>query len=252
MRIYFVPRRVLKLSALVFLLVCSFLTASIVYFNEAGVPATAGSPIYQGNTGKKVVALTVNVDWGEEFIPAMLKEFKKNDAKVTFFVTGKWAEKHLELLKEMSKAGHSIQNHGYKHVHFNQLSKEQTQAQIKQTEDIIYKATGKRSSYFASPYGEFDRQLVKNVTDMDYEFIMWSADTIDWQRPAPETIMQRVLKRVHNDAIVLMHPTDPTLKALPGMLAGLKKEGYRMITIDEMITNAGKDNTNHDHGSKTE
>ncbi|MGE5390015.1 MAG: polysaccharide deacetylase family protein [Deltaproteobacteria bacterium] len=251
MRIYFVPRRILRLSLLVFFLVCGFLAASIVYFNDSGIAAHHKSPVYQGNTGKKVVALTVNVDWGEEYIPAMLKEFKKNDARVTFFVTGKWAEKHPDLLKEMSKAGHSIQNHGYKHVHFNQLSKEQTQEQIKMAEDIIYKATGKQSRFFASPYGEFDDHLVKNVTDMGYMQIMWSADTIDWQRPAPETIVQRVMKRVHNDAIVLMHPTDPTVKALPQMLEGLKAQGYKMITIDEMMAADCKDKKSDDKRSNS-
>lgn len=227
------------------------MAASISYFHGTGVAAHPKSPIYQGNSGKKVVALTVNVDWGEEFIPAMLKEFKKNDAKVTFFVTGKWAEKHPKLLKEMSKAGHSIQNHGYKHLHFNQLSKEQTQEQIKQAEDIIFKSTGKRSRFFAPPYGEFEEHLVTNVTDMGYQYVMWSADTIDWQRPAPETIVQRVMKRVHNDAIVLMHPTDPTTKALPQMLTGLKEQGYRMITIDEMMCAGCQDKQCHDKCSKS-
>lgn len=241
MRIYFFPKRTLKLAGLVFTLICVFLGASIIYFNDTSVASHHKSPVYQGNTGKKVVALTVNVDWGEEFIPDMLKEFKKNDAHVTFFVTGNWAKKHPDLLKQMSQAGHSIQNHGYKHLHFNQLSREQARDQIKQAEDIIYKTIGKRSKYFASPYGEHNDQLVDNVADMNYEFIMWSADTIDWQRPAPEVIVQRVMKRVHNDAIVLMHPTDPTVKALPEMLGGLKEQGYKMITIDEMLTTSCKD-----------
>lgn len=168
----------------------------------------------------------------------MLEAFKKNDARVTFFVTGKWAEKHPELLKTMKKAGHSIQNHGYKHLHFDQLSSAQTQEQIKKAEEIIYKLTGERSRFFASPYGEKSQQLVTAVNDMNYEFIMWSLDTIDWQRPAPETIVNRVVSRVHNDAIVLMHPTEPTVKALPEMLGQLKKQGYRMISIDEMLKDA--------------
>jgi len=234
-RIYFFSYRMLKLAGLVFLLAGVLLSAAVIHFHDTGVAANARSPIYQGNTGGKVVALTVNVDWGEEFIPDMLKEFQQNDARVTFFVTGQWAQKHPELLKEMSRAGHSIQNHGYKHLHFNQLSKEQTKEQIKKTEDIIFKTTGKRSRYFASPYGEFDDHLVENVTDMGYQYIMWSADTIDWQRPAPEIIVGRVMKKVHNDAIVLMHPTDPTVKALPQMLGGLKEQGYKLITIDEML-----------------
>jgi peptidoglycan/xylan/chitin deacetylase (PgdA/CDA1 family) len=182
-----------------------------------------------------VVALTVNVDWGEEYIPAMLQEFKKYDARVTFFVTGRWAEKNPELLKEMSKAGHSIQNHGYKHLHFNQLAPAQTEEQIKKAEKIIKEITGKQCRFLASPYGEQGKQLMQVVSSLDYDLIMWSIDTIDWQRPSPDTIVKRVLNRLHNDAIVLMHPTEPTVKALPEMLKGLKEQGYKMVGIEDII-----------------
>ncbi len=238
MRIYFITKKNLLTAGILLFLVCSFLGMSMVYFNKTGVATPKKSPIYQGNTGEKVVALTVNVDWGEDFIPVMLEAFKSNDARVTFFVTGKWAEKHPDLLKTMKKAGHSIQNHGYKHLHFDQLSTSQIQEQIKKAEDIIYKLTGERPRFFASPYGEKSQQLVAAVADMNYDFIMWSVDTIDWQRPAPETIVKRVVSRVHNDAIVLMHPTEPTVKALPEMLKQLKNQGYKMISIDEMVEGA--------------
>lgn len=223
-------------AAAILVLLISFLGISLWYYNDVGIASRSQEPIYQGNTGQKVVALTVNVDWGEEYIPAMLEEFKKNGAKVTFFVTGQWAEKNIELLKEMDKAGHSIQNHGYKHVHFNQLPPDQCKEQIKRTERIIQEVTGKPSKYFAPPYGEQSKQLMQAISSIDYDLILWSIDTIDWQRPSPDTIVKRVLNRVHNDAIILMHPTEPTVKALPELLKGLKEQDYKMITIDEITS----------------
>jgi peptidoglycan/xylan/chitin deacetylase (PgdA/CDA1 family) len=86
-----------------------------------------------------------------EYIPAMLEEFKKAQAQVTFFVTGSWAEKNPELLKQMSEAGHSIQNHAYKHVHFSSLSDAEAQAQIKKAEAVIEKIIGKKTRFFAPP-----------------------------------------------------------------------------------------------------
>lgn len=223
--------------AIIVVLLCGFLGMSFWYFGEVGIASRSREPIYQGNSGKKAVALTVNVDWGEEYIPAMLEEFKKYDAKVTFFPTGIWVEKNRELLTEMSKAGHSIQNHGYKHVHFNQLSPTQAEEQIKKAEKIINEITGKQCSFFASPYGEQSRQLMQAVANINYDLVMWSIDTIDWQRPSPDTIVKRVLNQVHNDAIILMHPTEPTVKALPAMLKGLQDEGYKMVTIEEILLN---------------
>jgi probable sporulation protein (polysaccharide deacetylase family) len=181
------------------------------------------------------VAICVNVDWGEEYIPAMLEEFKKAQAQVTFFVTGSWAEKNPELLKQMSEAGHSIQNHAYKHVHFSSLSDAEAQAQIKKAEAVIEKIIGKKTRFFAPPYGEQNDRLVKAAGEIGYELIMWSVDTIDWQKPSPQTIVKRVGNKVHNDAIILMHPTDPTLQALPDLLAYLQDQGYGMITIDSIL-----------------
>jgi peptidoglycan/xylan/chitin deacetylase (PgdA/CDA1 family) len=75
---------------------------------------------------------------------------------------------------------------------------------------------------------------------MNFCFVLWSADTIDWQRPAPATIVNRVINKVHNDAIILMHPTDPTVKALPEMLKRLTEENYKLVSIDKIISDTSK------------
>jgi probable sporulation protein (polysaccharide deacetylase family) len=236
MRIYWVNRkRLWTISAALFSIIFTLLVL-VSYYRWSGIEANANKEaIYQGNTGKKVVAICVNVDWGEEYIPAMLEEFKKAQAQVTFFVTGSWAEKNPELLKQMSEACHSIQNHAYKHVHFSSLSDAEAQAQIKKAEAVIEKIIGKKTRFFAPPYGEQNDRLVKAAGEIGYELIMWSVDTIDWQKPSPQTIVKRVGNKVHNDAIILMHPTDPTLQALPDLLAYLQDQGYGMMTIDSIL-----------------
>lgn len=238
MRIYYFSKRNLLVAGMIIILALGF--ASGVYVKYASTTIAAGTeePIFQGNTGTKSVAVTVNVDWGEEFIPPMLDEFKKNNVLVTFFVTGRWAEQNPELLKQMAAAGHSIQNHGYRHCHFNQLSTGEIASEIKKAEETIFGITGGRTTFFAPPYGEYNRQLVRAVTGINYKYIMWSADTIDWQRPDPATIVNRVIQKVHNDAIILMHPTEPTLKALPEILKQLGEQNYQTMTIDQIT--AGK------------
>ncbi len=223
------------LSMAIVLVLCGIIGFSLLYYNDASVASRMKEPIYQGNTGQKLVAIDVNVDWGEEYIPAMLEEFEKHEAKVTFFVTGVWAEKNSDMIKKIDKAGHSVQNHGYKHVHFNSLAESEAINQIKKAEEIIYKIIEKRSKFFASPYGEQNRQIMQAVSSIDYDLIMWSIDTIDWQKPDPETIVKRVTNKLHNDAIILMHPTEPTVQALPELLGSIKADGYRMVTIDQLI-----------------
>jgi peptidoglycan/xylan/chitin deacetylase (PgdA/CDA1 family) len=94
---------------------------------------------------------------------------------------------------------------------------------------------GKKPGFLPPPYGEQNDRLVKAAGEIGYELIMWSVDTIDWQKPSPQTIVKRVGNKVHNDAIILMHPTDPTLQALPDLLAYLQDQGYGMITIDSIL-----------------
>jgi len=217
------------------LLVCGFLYFILSYNSSAGIALSLNEPIYQGNSGQKAVAVMVNVDWGEEFIPAMLEELKKHNAKATFFVTGKWAEKNSGLVKRMHEEGHSVQNHGYKHLHFNSLSSEEAGEQIKKAEEIVFGLTGEKTRFFAPPYGEYNQRLLQAVASMNYKLIMWSIDTVDWKRPDPQTIVKRVANKLHNDALVLMHPTEPTIKALPELLQCLEEQGYKTLTIDKII-----------------
>lgn len=244
MKFYVFKGKVLIGAAIAVVLAVVVAAIAFSAIRDRSIAVGGPEPIFQGNTGDKMVAISVNVDWGEEFLPAMLDEFKKSNAQVTFFVTGRWAEKNTDMLRQMAQAGHSIQNHGYRHVHFNALNAEEIGSEIKKAEDIIFNITGKKSSFFASPYGEYNPRLVKAVNGIDYQYIMWSVDTIDWQKPTPETIVSRVMKKVHNDAIILMHPTEPTVKALPTLLNQLQAQGYQMVTVDQ-ITSGKSDGPNN-------
>ncbi|MDO4539527.1 MAG: polysaccharide deacetylase family protein [Syntrophomonadaceae bacterium] len=235
MKVFFFSKRTLFMLALLLGLAVLGVMVADMMRPALETTAEAGAPYYQGNSGDKAVALTVNVDWGEECIPEMLDIFAEQKVKVSFFPTGQWAEKNPELLKEMNTAGHSIQNHGYKHVHCDQLSCAQVKEQILKGQEIIADITGETPKYFASPYGEHADQVVQAAEELDYCFIMWSLDTIDWQRPSPATINQRILSRAHNDAIILMHPVKETVQALPDMIKGLKEQGYDFYTIDRLL-----------------
>lgn len=77
--------------------------------------------------------------------------------------------------------------------------------------------------------------VIKSAEEAGYTTIYWSLDTIDWQRPDPSVILDRVLPRAHNGAIVLMHPTAPTVNALPDMVKGLKEEGYQLVKVSSLL-----------------
>lgn len=60
-------------------------------------------------------------------------------------------------------------------------------------------------------------------------------DTIDWNNPSPQTIVDRVMSKYHNGAIVLMHPTKNTVEALPQIINQLKEKGYKITKVSEVI-----------------
>lgn len=196
---------------------------------------TAGAPVYQGSNKEKKVALTFNVVWGEEYVPQILDVLRKNDVPATFFIGGQWAEDFPNLTKQIAQNGYEIGNHGYSHPHPDNISHFANLEEIKKTETAIESSCGIKTQLFAPPYGERGEAVLKAAEDAGYHTILWSVDTIDWQRPEPSVIVKRVVEKIHNGAIVLMHPTAPTVHALPVIIAELKKEGYEIVKVTVLL-----------------
>lgn len=178
------------------------------------------------------LTFTCNVDWGEEVIPDMLDIFRENQIKVTFFVSGKWAENNPELLKQMALDGHEIQNHGYGHKLCTQISVEKAKEEILKTEAAILDVIGVKTTVFAPPSGDFDDTTVDLCQQLGYTLSLWSADTIDWKEESTaEVIKQRILKKELNGAIVLMHPKSETVKALPDLIQEIKAQNIEIVPL---------------------
>lgn len=234
MRFYFFDRPSIR-QKLLLAVSAAFLFAAGMFFSGRSEPVSHSQPIYQGSGRYKEVAITVNVFWGEEYIPQMLDILRQKNVKATFFLGGTWVKKYPELAALIAREEHEIGSHGYSHPHPDQLSKSGNLREIQKAEDIIYRATGIRPKLFAPPYGERGPAVLEAADDAAYTTILWSVDTVDWQLPPPEIIVRRVTGRVHNGAIILMHPTAPTVKALPEMIDRLKKEGYQVVTVSRLL-----------------
>ncbi len=199
------------------------------------LPAVQPQPIYQGSSREKEIALTINVFWGEEYLPQMLEIFAREKVPATFFIGGRWAEQFPVLTRKIHQQGHEIGSHGYTHPHPDQLSVSGNLKDIRRAEEVLVKITGDRPKLFAPPYGEHGPTVLQAAREAGYRTILWSVDTVDWQRPEPQMISNRVLEKAHNGAIVLMHPTAPTVEALPVIIQELKSRGYRLVTVSQLL-----------------
>ncbi|MDR7856220.1 polysaccharide deacetylase family protein [Tissierella sp.] len=235
MRLIIINKKTLFTISIILFISLLLILATYIYNNKTEEIFNP-DVYYKGNIDEKTIAFACNVDWGNDYIPPMLEIFKDNDIKITYFVTGKWAEKNEELLKMIYNEKHEIGNHGYNHADYDKLTYEKNREEILKTHDVIKSILNIDSKYFAPPSGAFSENTIKACSELDYNLILWSIDTIDWRKDSyKDIIVRRVTEKAHNAAIVLMHPTEETIKALPEIINYLYENGYKIGTISDVM-----------------
>lgn len=218
--------------------ICAMLFTALLYQQQI-IPTDAKKyAIYKVKTDKKMAALTFDISWGTEVPGPVLDTLKKHNVKSTFFVSGPWAVKHAEFPKRIVAEGHEIASHGEEHVNLSEYPKEAIEKNIMTAHQKIKEVTGVEPKLIRTPNGDWNNLVLTTAEQMDYKVIQWSADSLDWKKPGVSTIVNNVLKKVEPGAIILMHASDTCLQtpeALPQVLEGLKKEGYQLVTVSELL-----------------
>ncbi len=194
------------------------------------------SPIYRGNTRKNEVSFIINVAWGEEYIETMLDTLDKYDIKANFFVEGNFAKNNLDTVSDIYSKGHLIGNHSLNHSDFSKISKEEMHNEILETNNILSSIALEGIKFFGPPSGSYNNDTLDVVNDLNMSTVMWNVDTIDWQNPSKETIIKRVVSKVDNGSIILMHPTANTAAALEEIILQVTKMGLKIERLDELLS----------------
>lgn len=194
-------------------------------------------PIFHGHESRRQVAFVVNVAWGNSELLEILNLFSQHGLTKTFFIVGRWADKFPELVREIYHRGHEFGNHAYSDAHLPRLSDEEIRQEIQRTTAAIRRAVGEVPvPYFSPPYNDFDERVVRIAGELGYTTVLSSVDTADWMRPGAERIVRRVVGKVHNGAIVLMHPTEQTPAALLDLIPALKAQGYSLVSVSTLLS----------------
>ncbi|CAH0346141.1 polysaccharide deacetylase family protein [Bacillus sp. CECT 9360] len=195
------------------------------------------APIYRAHPEKPVVSLLVNVAWGNEYLQGMLTTLKKTNVKATFFLEGRWAKNNPMLAKMIAEGGHEIGNHSYSHPDMKTLSSSASKSEIQKTSEVIMAVTEakEKPKWFAPPSGSYRDETVEIADSLGMGTIMWSVDTIDWQKPSPDVLTNRVLSKVHPGAFVLMHPTESSANSLETLIKEIKKKNLHIVTVSEAL-----------------
>ncbi|MFD0671686.1 polysaccharide deacetylase family protein [Cohnella sp. GCM10027633] len=192
-------------------------------------------PIYRGNPAKPMVALMINVAWGDEFLTSMLDQLAAADVHATFFLDGMWLSKHADAAKDMIARGHELSNHAYSHPNMSQIGPAKQREEIGKTEKLL-KELGVRNQWFAPPSGDYNGQTVKVAAEFGLRTVLWTLDTLDWRKPPSWSIVAKVTSRVGPGTLILMHPTESSKGALTGMIKAIRAKGYALGTVSETLS----------------
>ncbi len=200
------------------------------------------APIYNGSRSRRAVALVVNIAWGENHLPALLAALRAGKAAASFCLVGRWAKQNPSavqaILNSALQAGtpYSFCNHGYRDQGWATLSRAQAEASIRQADEVIAGLTGATPRYFSPHRGEWNAGVLAASRSLGHELVLWSRDTIDWQLPSADTIVRRIVPHLRPGDIILMHPTAPTVAALPRIIAGIRAAGLTPVTLDRLLS----------------
>ena len=230
-------RRILRLA--VFLLVLLTGVAIGVFAILTSIKTTAEGvmlPIYSVERQDNKISLTFDCAWGDSNTAKILDMLAKENIKATFFVTGEFCDKYPDTVRAMANGGHDVANHSDKHIHPVGANVNDLIADTKECSRKIEMLTGVYPTLYRTPYGEFDDKVITTISGMGYSVIQWNIDSIDWDKPTPQQIIDRTTKNIPQGSILLFHnDLENTEEALPGIIASLKSQGFEFVPVSELI-----------------
>ena len=203
-----------------------------------------GSIATHGPRQEKLVALTFDDGPNPPWTNEIMKTLDRYDVKATFFVVGANADAAPEVARALIDDGQLVGNHSYRHRKRDALL-DPRYAELSKAEASISKAAGVCPALFRSPNGFHTPWQLHEVASEGMRTVGWDVQPADWENPKPEVIVKRVLDSVKPGSIILLHDgsdtnqgvdRQATLDALPGIIEGLRAQGYRFVRVDELLS----------------
>ena len=200
-----------------------------------GAPKTVWSDVHVNGP---YIAMTFDDGPSKALTPHLLDILKERNMHVTFFVLGEMVKPHPEIIQRALAEGHEIGNHSYSHPNLAKMSDEAVKSELNRTKQEIMAANGgKPVTLMRPPYGSFTKEQRRWFhDDLGYTVVLWDVDPLDWKRPGPSIVEQRILEGTHNGSIILSHDIHPgTVEAMPDTFDKLLAKGFKFVTVSELI-----------------
>ena len=207
----------------------------------------ASSPLFGGvvdgrRVRRDVVALTFDDGPSPDTTPRVLDILRAEGVRATFFVLGKHAERHPEIVERIVREGHELGNHGYDHGILAFAGATQVHRQLQRTERLLRRAGGPPVRVFRAPHGFRSPFVARTARRLGYITCAWSAGVFDTAKPGADVIARRSAKALKPGAVLLLHDADgwgdddrsQTADALPEIIATARERGYGFATMSEI------------------
>jgi peptidoglycan/xylan/chitin deacetylase (PgdA/CDA1 family) len=183
------------------------------------------------------IAMTFDDGPSQKLTPELLDILAAHHIHATFFVIGKNAAEHPEILRRAVREGNEIGNHSWTHPAFGKMRDEKVREELQKTDDAIKAAIGTRPTLMRPPYGSITaRQKQWIRAEFGYRIILWDVDPLDWKRPGPSVVRDRIVRETRPGSIILSHDIHPgTIKAMPETFDQLEAKGFKFVTVSELI-----------------
>ena len=166
----------------------------------------------------------------------LLDMLEQRGAKATFYVLGHKVSANAGVLQRMQRQGHQIGNHSWSHADLRKLDATSIAAELQRTNDAIHHITGSAPTTARPPYGATNPEVIAQLRRLGLSSILWSVDTRDWADRNSQVVCNRAVANARSGAIILLHDIHSTsVDAVPCIVDGLKNQGYRLVTVNELL-----------------
>ena len=198
--------------------------------------------VYVGDPSEKVIYLTFDAGYENGCTAQILDTLKKHQVSAAFFLVGNYMEKNADLVRRMVEEGHIVGNHTMHHPDMSKLSEKETfSKELTGLEELFREVTGKDlPKYYRPPQGIYSEENLRMAQELGYRTVFWSLAYADWNndsQPTKEQAFEKLLPRIHNGAVVLLHSTSKTnAQILDELLTCWKEMGYSFGTLEELFS----------------
>jgi chitin deacetylase len=222
------------------MLLTAALTAMIWFMINSTSFMLFGTIITHVDTKEKVVALTLDdgpLPGATEDTLATLRQY---NVKATFFVIGVEATRHMDQLKKIIADGHEVGNHSYSHKYMALMLPSEVANEVEKNDKLIRQAGYAGPIAFRTPYNSKFITLPFYLMQHQRPDISRDVVTKEGWSYSPDAIERDIMRQVKHGSIILLHPmykhTLSSRKALAGIITSLRSEGYKFVTVSQLLT----------------